>query len=273
MLIVSETGTPRPPLLSRQIVIHSHVSEFLLGQRDLDPALRKVAKLVRPQGTPSPEAEALSRVLRERSRALIYIGGRWQAEKKPPLLTPRPAPVLALWSANGPALRSTPDAELVGACLLRDARLLGAALLFEGWLDGEGGCSRQRPAERPRKPSSSLFLSDRPAAAVKPPIELDLQVEFPAPRFDDRREAWAAIAGAAAEDATHLAATYRFGALHRSLHPHGRRDHPPRYGRDAISMRDLKAGAQAQSSHSSPASPSASCLASPGTTSSCPATA
>jgi SpoVK/Ycf46/Vps4 family AAA+-type ATPase len=247
LLIVSETGTPRPPLLSRQTVIHSHVSEFLLGQRVLDPALRRVAQLVAPQGTPSPEAEALSRVLRERSRALIYLGGRWQAEKEAAAAHAAASSGLGLVAVNGPALRSSPDAELVGACLLRDARLLGAALLFEGWLDGEADASGNSLLSALESHPLPVFFSDRPAAAVKPPIELDLQVEFAAPPFDDRREAWAATAGAASEDASHLAATYRFGA--RQIAASARMaaaiaDHD---GRDAISMRDIKAAAQAQS--------------------------
>jgi SpoVK/Ycf46/Vps4 family AAA+-type ATPase len=247
LLLVSDTGTPRPPMLSRQIVLHPHVSEVLLGHRDLDPALRKVASLVSPQGVPSLEAVALERVLRQRRRALIYLGGRWQAEKEAAAAHAAAGTGRALISVSGPALRTSPDAEILGACLLRDARLLGAALFFEEWLSAENDPAATALLKLLESHPLPVFFSDRPAAAVKPPIELDLQLEFPAPPFEDRRDAWVASAGAATEDAAHLAATYRFGARQIAAAARMAGAIADLDGRDAIELRDIKAAAQAQS--------------------------
>jgi SpoVK/Ycf46/Vps4 family AAA+-type ATPase len=247
LLLVSETGTPRPPILSRQIVLHPHVSEVLIGHRDLDPALGKVAQLLAAQGKPAPEAVALSRVLRERRRAFIYLGGRWQAEKEAAAAHAAASAGLGLILVNGPALRSSLDAEQQGASLLRDARLLGAALLFDDWLGAEAESPDNALLKLLERHPLPVFFSDRPAAAVKPPLELDLQVEFPAPPFEERREAWSSSAGAATEDAAHLAATYRFGSRQIAAAARMAAAIADLDGRDTVSLRDIKAAAQAQS--------------------------
>jgi hypothetical protein len=251
-LVTAGAQHPSTPALPNwQLLLDQHVAEVLLGYRGLDPRLQGVAVMAEPEESSDSEGTALARVLQERRDARVYVGGRWQAEKAAAILHACSLAGFGLIPVDTKLLQRSPEPATLLNLALRDARLLNAALLFEGWGGFEGDQDSDPPFPTLTALLSDhplpLFFSDRAVLPSRLPVELHLHYEFPAPRFEERQRVWQTSGLAAWHDAGQLAATYRFGLREIRAAAEMSRSIASLAGRTEPALEDLKAAARTQS--------------------------
>ncbi len=251
LIVVGEQGPVGQPLPNRPLSLDPHVAEVLLGYRGLDPRLHGVARQVNTaQEDDSKEGAALAQALSERLGALIYIGGRWRSEKERAVAAACRLLDLGLVSVDMAALVRSGEPEKLLALLLRDARLLKATLMLEGYggqdSDLDATLFAGELAASLTQHPLPVLLSDRSATPAHMPVDLHLQFDFPAPSFEQRQQTW--LSGdVSPDDAAQLAAMYRLGAREVVSTVRMARRLAGLEGRDAFSLSDLKNAARAQS--------------------------
>ncbi|HXH22487.1 MAG TPA: ATP-binding protein [Dehalococcoidia bacterium] len=252
LLASAEPASPAPPLLSRQISLDPHLAETLLGYRGLDPRLLAYARWQEPRAGGGQQEEALARVLHHRLNARVYLGGRWQTDKEDAIAGACGRAGLGLISVKTQAVLRSAEPASILALILRDARLLRSAVLFQDWgaQESESPESSVFAAEAALKLQDHplpVFFSDRASSPPRLPANLHLQFEFPAPSFEERQRLWTAASEVSAEDASHLAAMYRLGRREIDSAWEMARSLASFRGDDGVVLEDLKVAARMQS--------------------------
>ena len=241
-------------LVSRYMELDPHVAEVLLGFDGLDPRLSPIAELTMPSQDDLEPAEPLARVLRRRPDARIYLNGRWCAEKQAEVS--RACALLGVKTivVDTPAFRQAGAANQLFRLVLRDARLMQAALYFEDWEgqvdvdDGQTppGVLMRRMLEDHPLP---VFFSGRSANPEGLPLAMHLHLESPTPGYAERQRHWDETeAGACAGlDTGQLAATFRLGSREIRSATHMARSLAAWRGDGSLSLEDLKTAARLQS--------------------------
>jgi hypothetical protein len=191
-------------------------------------------------------------VISQRPDARIYLGGRWQSDKEHTVARACSAAGLGLITVASQAVLRSAEPTSTLALVLRDARLLRSAVLFQDWgsqeFDSpESSLFNAEAALRLQDHPLPVFFTDRGASASRLPVDVHLQLELQGASFEERQRLWTAAVAVGADDATHLAATYRLGRheieaaseMARSLASFG--------GQQAPTVDDLKAAARTQS--------------------------
>jgi ATP-dependent 26S proteasome regulatory subunit len=226
LVVVGEQGPAGQALPIRQLSLDPHVAEVLLGYSGLDPRLYAVARQMQASERGAAAGHALASAMQQRMDSRIYIGGRWQAEKEQAVAAACGELGIGLVSLNMPALLRANDSSKLLALALRDARLLGAALMIEGY----GGQD-----------------SEHDAASFAGELAMHIQFDFPMPAFEERRDSWQAAGALDLEEAEQLAAMYRLGAREIRSTVEMARSIANLDGRMSVTLNDLKSAARTQS--------------------------
>ena len=251
LITVGEQGPAGQALPNRQLSLDPHVAEMLLGYSGLDPRLHGLARLLDVGQREGTAGEALAQALKQRPDARVYIGGRWQAEKEQAIAQACALLGLNLVSLSAPALARALEPGKLLSLALRDARLLNAALLLDGYggQDSEfdlatGAGDLATALEGHPLP---VLLCDRASTPAHLPIDLHLQFDYPMPAFEARQKGWQLAAGLAPDEAMLLAAMYRLGDREVRSTVEMARSLAHLEGRDSMTLTDLKNAARAQS--------------------------
>jgi ATP-dependent 26S proteasome regulatory subunit len=251
LIVTGEQGPAGQALPIRQLSLDAHVAEVLLGYVGLDPRLHAVARELKTDVHDDGTGHALAAAMRQRTDARIYIGGRWQAEKEQAIAAACSELGIGLVNLSMPGLLRAPDPNKLLALALRDVRLLGAALI----LDGYGGQdSEQEMAPLAAELTIGLkghplpvLLCDRSTTPAHLPTDLHIQIDFPMPAYDARRDSWQSAGGLDLEDAEQLAAMYKLGAREVRSTVEMARSIANLDGRTEVTLNDLKNAARTQS--------------------------
>jgi SpoVK/Ycf46/Vps4 family AAA+-type ATPase len=251
LVVVGEQGPAGQALPIRQLSLDPHVAEVLLGYTGLDPRLYAVARQMQSSEREVPAGRALASAMQQRMDSRIYIGGRWQAEKEHAVAAACGEMGIGLVSLNMPALLRAHDSSKLLALALRDARLLGAALIIEGY---GGQDSEQEAASFAGELAIGLkehplpvLLCDRSSTPAHLPVDLHIQFDFPMPAFEERRDSWQSAGSLDPEEAEQLAAMYRLGAREIRSTVEMARSIAHLDGRLNVTLNDLKSAARTQS--------------------------
>jgi len=254
MTLVDDRGSGSSPFLGQYLELDSHLAEVLLGYDGLDPRLHDVAELVSPPESGCERGQELARVIVGRPDARVYLGGRWLAEKQAAAAVACSLAGLSMLAVHTPALRQDAALDPLLRLLLRDARLLHAAVYFSDWdgrRDADAEATPLGAVLRPllRDHPLPVFFTGRSSTLEAAPTMLHLQLELPSPTYADRQRRWdeAENGGCAHTDTGHLAATFRFGAREIGAAVRMARTLADWHGADAISLEDLKVAARLQS--------------------------
>ena len=254
MTLVDDRGSGSSPFLGRYLELDSHLAEVLLGYAGLDPTLYDIAELIPPLEDDPRRGQELARALLRRPDARVYLGGRWHAEKQAAAAAACSLARLNMLTIHTPALPQDAKLARLLRLLLRDARLLQAALYFSDWdgrRDGDSEATSLGAALRPLLGDHPLpvFFSGRSSTLETRPTTLHLHLELPPPIYADRKRQWDEAEGGscAHADTGHLAATFRFGAREIGAAVRMARTLADWHGADAISLEDLKVAARLQS--------------------------
>ena len=251
LIVAGDQGPAGQALPNRQLSLDPHVAEVLLGYAGLDPRLHAVARQISFEEAEGGVGQALALALKQRLDARVYIGGRWQAEKEQAIANACALLGVALLSLNMPALSRAQDPNKLLALAVRDARLLNAALI----LDGYGGqdsdldltaFSGEIAIGLKQHPLPVIF-SDRSATPANLPLDLHIQFDWPMPAFEERQQSWQAAGGLSQDDAVQLAAMYKLGAREVRSTVEMARSIANLDGRDSVTLNDLKSAARTQS--------------------------
>ena len=195
--------------------------------------------------------------MEQRPDARVYLGGRWGGEQRGQALAACERLGLALIRVDSAALRAAPDLDSQLRRLRRDARLLHAALFFDGWDEAsEDNTSAGNADAFERSVKQALLGHPLPVIlagrAARPPRrgpELHLLAEVPEPTYGERLRYWeAAIEGPdAAEHAGRLAATFRLGVEQIDAAARMARSLARWRGAERTDVGDLLTGARLQS--------------------------
>ena len=251
LIVIGEQGPAGQALPIRQLSLDAHVAEVLLGYVGLDPRLHAVARQMGFEERGGGTGQALAAAIRQRMDARIYIGGRWQAEKEQAIASACGQLGVGLVSLNMPALVRAHEPNKLLALTLRDARLLGAALMIDGYggQDSEqemAAFSAELAVGLKEHPLPVLFC-DRSTTPAHLPTDLHIQFDFPMPAYEERQESWRTLGGLDAEEAEQLAAMYRLGAREVKSTVEMARSIAHLDGRSAVTLVDLKTAARTQS--------------------------
>ena len=215
LIVVGDTASPNVALPDRQVSLDPHVAEVLLGYNGLDPRLHGVARCVEPTDENRKVGEALAEAMCWRVDSRVYIGGRWRAEKMEALAQACASLGLKLVSLDMAALSSAAEPARLLALALRDARLHNAAILIEGYggqdTEAEVATYAVELASRLQDHPLPVVFSDRASTPARLPVDLHLQLDFPAPNFEARQQSWRSAGHLDEDQAFQLAAMYRLG--------------------------------------------------------------
>jgi hypothetical protein len=251
LIVIAEQGQSGQAMPNRQLSLDPHVAEVLLGYRGIDPRLYGVARLVELGERDGGSSEALAQALRQRMDARVYIGGRWQAEKEESIAAACTQLGIGLVSVSMPALAQGSDPQKLLNLALRDARLLNAALVVDGYggqdTESEAMAYATELATGLKDHPLPVIFCDRAATPARLPVDLHLQFEYPMPTFETRQRSWEVSGGLDQDDAVQLAAMYRLGSREVRSTVEMARSIAHLDGRDAVTMADLKNAARTQS--------------------------
>jgi ATP-dependent 26S proteasome regulatory subunit len=251
LIVLGEQSSTGQALPNRQLSLDPHVAEVLLGYRALDPRLHGVARRIALEERDAGNAEALYQAMSQRRDARVYLGGRWSLEKEHAVAGACARMGIDLLSLNVQALAASGDQSRLLALALRDARLLNAALL----VDGYGGpdpdvdvttFTSDLATALSDHPLPVLFC-DKASTPDRMPVDLHLLFDFPMPSFEERKNSWQQAGNLDPEEALQLAAMYRLGAREITTTVEMARSIAHMDGRDTITLTDLKNAARSQS--------------------------
>ncbi|MPZ49075.1 MAG: AAA family ATPase [Dehalococcoidia bacterium] len=251
LIVTGEHGPVGQTLPNRQFSLDPHVAEVLLGYKGLDPRLHGLARSVGTEQSETTAGEALAQALGQRLDSRVYIGGRWQAEKEQAIAGACALLGLNLVSLSMPALSRTLEPGKLLSLALRDARLLNAALMLEGYGGQDSDLDLSLVAgdlvtgleDHPLP----VFLCDRASTPAHLPFDLHLQFDYPMPAFEARQKSWRLAGGIEPDEAVLLAAMYRLGAREVRSTVEMARSLAHLEGRDSTTLGDLKQAARTQS--------------------------
>ncbi len=251
LIVIGDQGPTGQALPIRQLSLDAHVAEVLLGYVGLDPRLHAVARQMGFEERGGGTGQALASAIRQRMDSRIYIGGRWQAEKEQAIVSACAELGVGLVSLSMPSLLRAHEPNKLLALALRDSRLLGAALMIDGYggQDSEhemASFSGELAIGLKEHPLPALFC-DRSSTPAHLPIDLHIQFDFPMPAFEERCASWQATGGLDPEDAEQLAAMYRLGAREVRSTVEMARSIANLDGRLSMTLTDLKTAARTQS--------------------------
>ncbi len=92
-----------------------------------------------------------------------------------------------------------------------------------------------------------MLLCDRSSTPAHLPLDLHLQIDFPAPSHEERRQTWHLAGNISLDDAAQLAAMYRLGAREVRSTVEMARSMAHLEGRNEVTLADLKGAARSQS--------------------------
>jgi ATP-dependent 26S proteasome regulatory subunit len=251
---IDEQGNGTSPLIGRPLELDPHIAEVLLGNIRVDPRMEGWAELAPWFEGPSPETGVqLVRVLSRRPNARIYVGGRWSEERRQAVRAGCAEAGYPLLELDVSELLNQPSLSDAVRLTVRDTRLFGAALYFDGWGDGEDEVSAIREvctALRPLlqlHPLPVIFGGAESIAAILP-VTLNLAVELAEPSYDTRRALWQREIRANTDvDEDHLAAAFRLGGREIRAAAEMAQSIADWEGREALTLADLQVAARLQS--------------------------
>ena len=251
LIVIGEQGQANQAMPNRQLSLDPHVAEALLGYQGIDPRLYGIVRSVEPIQHDGGSSDALAQALRQRRDARVYIGGRWQSEKEQTIAAASGQIGLAVLSVSTPGLVQSGEPQRLLSLTLRDARLLNAALIIDGYggqdTEAEGVALAGDLVTGLQNHPLPVFFSDRAATPARLPVDLHLQFEYPMPPFEERQRSWELAGGLAHEEALQLAAMYRLGAREVRSTVEMARSIAHLERRDEITLTDLKNAARTQS--------------------------